>query len=102
MIPPSSDAKAVDGLGVGLGKAGSSAVPRVLTVLIEEQDRAKQAGKLGFHNAHQVVQYFLKRSIARYHLQNAALSVTQSLRSLALGNICHCPHEFKVARFIVC
>src|SRR5712671_5360195 len=45
-----SDAKAVDGLGVGLGKAGGGAVPHVLPVLVEEQDRTEQAGKLGFHN----------------------------------------------------
>src|SRR5258707_13201640 len=79
-----SDAKAVDGLGVGLGKTGCGAVPHVLPVLVKEQDRAKQPGKLGFHNAHQVLQYFLQRSIAGYHLQNTALSVTQRL----------CPHAF--------
>src|ERR1700732_2704638 len=50
-----SDAKAVDGLGVELGKAGGGAVPRVLSVLIEKQDRAKQAGKLPFHHPHKVL-----------------------------------------------
>src|SRR6202165_2066543 len=89
-----SDAHAVDGAGVGLGKTGSSAVPHVLPVLIEEQDRAEQAGKLGFHNPHQVLQYFLQRSIVRYHLQNAALSVTQRLRPLAFGNVNHGTHVF--------
>src|ERR1700682_599843 len=89
-----SDAKAVDGLGVRLGKAGSGAVPHVLPVLIKEQDRAKQAGKLGFDNSHQLLQYFLQRSIVRYHLQNAAFSVTQRLRPLAFGDVNHGTHVF--------
>src|ERR1700682_4704643 len=89
-----SDAKAVDGLGVGLGKAGGGAVPHVLPVLIKEQDRAKQVDKLGFDNAHQLLQYFLQRSIVRYHLQNAALSVTQRLRPLAFGDVNHGTHVF--------
>src|SRR5258708_18705675 len=37
-----SDAKAVDGLGVGLGKTGCGAVPHMLPVLVKEQYRAKQ------------------------------------------------------------
>jgi hypothetical protein len=74
----------------------------MLPVLIEEQDRAKQASKLSFHYAYQVLQYLLQRSIARYHLQNTALSITQRLRPLALRDIRHGPHEFKVTRFIVC
>src|SRR5260370_14100690 len=82
-----SDAKAVDGLDVGLGKAGCGAVPHVLPVLVEEQDRAKQAGKLGFHNEHQVLQYSLQRSIAADHLQDTTLSVTQRLSPLALGDV---------------
>ena len=69
-------------------------MPHVLPVLIKEQDRAKQAGKLGFDNAHQLLQYFLQRSIVRYHLQNAALSVTQRLRPLAFGNVNHGTHVF--------
>ncbi len=77
-------------------------MPRVLPFLVEEQDRAKQASKLGFHNAHQVLQYLLQRSIARYHFQNAALSITQRLCLLALGDIRYRPHEFKVPRFVVC
>src|ERR1700694_1371834 len=89
-----SDAKAVDGLGVGLGKAGGGAMPRVLPVLVEEQDRAKQAGKLGFHNPHQLLQYFLQRSIAGYHLQNTALSITQRLCPLVLGDVDHGTDEF--------
>src|ERR1700694_743470 len=89
-----SDAKAVDGLGVGLGKAGGGAMPRVLPVLVEEQDRAKQAGKLGFYNAHQLLQYFLQRSIAGYHLQDTALSVTQRLRPLVLGDVDYGTDEF--------
>src|SRR5260370_31530026 len=97
-----SDAKAVDGLGVGLGKTGCGAVPHMLPVLVKEQDRAKQPGKLGFHNPHQVLQYLLQRSIAGYHLQDTALSVTQSLCPLAFGDIRHRPHELKVARFTVC
>jgi hypothetical protein len=62
-------------------------VAHVLPVLVEEKHRTKQAGKLGFHNMHQLLQYFLQRSIARYHLQNAALSVTQRLRPHAFGYI---------------
>jgi hypothetical protein len=68
-------------------------VPHVLRVLIEEQDGAKQAGKLGFDNAHQLLQYFLQRSIARYHFQDTALSITQGLRPLTLGDVDHCTHE---------
>src|SRR6202165_707261 len=89
-----SDAKAVDGLGVGLGKAGGGAMPRVLPVLVEEQDRAKQAGKCAFHNTHQLLQYFLQRSIAGYHLQNTALSITQRLCPLVLGDVDHGTDEF--------
>src|SRR6202046_3649593 len=88
-----SDGEAVDGIGVALRKAGSSTVPHVLAVLIEEQDRAKQAGKLGFHDPHQLLQYFLQPSVAGYHLQNTALSVTQRLGLLALGNVHHGAHE---------
>src|SRR5882724_1908400 len=88
-----SDAKSIDGLAVGLGKAGGRAMPRVLSILVEEQDRAKQAGKLRLHNAHQVLQYVLQRSIARDHLQNAALSVTQRLRPLAFGDVNRATHE---------
>src|SRR5436853_5964962 len=47
-----SDAKAVDSIGVGLGKAGSSAVPHMLPVLIEQQNRAEHARKLRFDNAY--------------------------------------------------
>src|SRR5438132_12856264 len=47
-----SDAKAVDGLGVGLGKAGGSAVPHMLPVLIEQQNRAEHARELCFDNAY--------------------------------------------------
>src|SRR5438552_11428031 len=47
-----SDAKAVDGLGVGLGKAGGSAVPHMLPVLIEQQNRAEHARKFRFDNAY--------------------------------------------------
>src|SRR4029077_406380 len=57
------------------------------SVLIEEQDRAKQAGKLGFHNAHEVIQYRLQASIARYHLQDMTLSVTQRLCQPAFGHV---------------
>src|SRR5260370_23306016 len=89
-----SDAKAVDGLGVGLGKAGGGAVPHALPVLVEEQDRAKQAGKLVFQNANQALQYFLQRSIARYHLQDTTLSVTQLLVPLAFGLVPHDTHNF--------
>src|ERR1700730_12483249 len=89
-----SDAKTVDGLAVGLRKAGSSTVPHVFSILIEEQHRAKQAGKLRFHDAHQVFQRFLERCIASYHLQNAALSITQRLCPIALGNVHHGTHEF--------
>src|SRR5260370_39703650 len=71
-----SDAKAVDGLGVGLGKTGGGAVPHMLPVLVKEQDRAKQPGKLGFHNPHQVLQYLLQRSISRHPPQDTAPSVT--------------------------
>src|SRR5580704_6879097 len=62
-------------------------MPRVLPVLVEEQDRAKQPGKLGFHNPYQLHQCFLQWSSAGYHLQNAALSVTQGLCPLALGYV---------------
>src|SRR5205807_409936 len=88
------DAKTVDGLAVGLRKAGGGAMPRVLSVLVEEQDRAKQAGKLDFHNLYQLLQYLLQRSIARDHLQNAVLSVPQRLRPLALGDVDHGTHVF--------
>ena len=96
-----SDQKAVDGLGVGLRKTGSGAVPQVLPVLIKEQDRAKQPGKLRFHHQHQLRQCFLQRSIAGDHFQNAALSVAQRLCSLALGDVHHCSDEFKVSRLII-
>src|SRR3984957_1807306 len=89
-----SDGKAVDGLGVGLGKAWGGAVPHVLPVLMEEQDGAKQAGKLRFHNPHQLLQYFLHRGITRDHLQNTALSFTQRLCPLALGDIDHRTNKF--------
>src|ERR1700716_386026 len=69
-------------------------MPHMLAVVVEEQDRAKQAGKLGFHNPYQLLQYFLQRSIARDHLQNAALSVTQRLCPLALGDVDHGTDEF--------
>src|SRR5258707_5493357 len=95
-----SDAKAVDGLGVGLGKTGCGAVPHVLPVLVKEQDRAKQPGKLGFHNAHQVLQYLLQRSISRYPLQDTALSVTQRLCPLALGGVHHCANELDATPFV--
>src|ERR1035438_1983479 len=82
-----ANGKAVYDLGVGLRKAGSGAVSRALPVLVEKQDRAKQAGKLGFHNTHQIFQYFLQWTIARYHLQNMALPVTQRLSLLAFGHV---------------
>ena len=69
-------------------------MPHVLPVLVEQQDRAKQAGKLRLHDAHQVLQYFLQRSIARDHLQNTALSVTQRLCPLAFGDVNQAAHEF--------
>src|SRR5258708_8588278 len=97
-----SDAKAVDGLGVGLGKAGGGAVPYMLPVLVKEQDRAKQASKLGFHNAHQVLQYFFQRSIARYHLQDTTLSVTQRLCPPALGDVQHRTNNSKLVRSVSC
>src|SRR5438445_3308424 len=53
-----SNAKAVNGVVVGLRKTGSSAVPHVLAVVIQEQDRAQQSGKSGFNNAHQLLQCF--------------------------------------------
>src|SRR5260370_38465185 len=81
-----SDAKAVDGLGVGLGKAGGGAVPHMLPVLVEEQDRTEQAGKLGFHNPYQLLQNFLQQSITGYHFQNTALSVTHRLSPLSSGD----------------
>src|SRR5438445_5470244 len=88
-----SDAKSIDCLAVGLGKVRGCTVPRVLSIVVEEQDRAKQAGKLRLHDAHQVLQYFLQRSIARYHLQNVTLSVTQRLRTLAFGDVNRATHE---------
>src|SRR5437867_2112837 len=68
--------------------------------LRREEDRAKQAGKLGFHNPHQLLQYFPKRSITRYHLQNTALCVTQRLYALAFGHVHHRSDELDAARFI--
>src|SRR5258708_29172137 len=82
-----SDAKAVDGLGIGLGKAGAGAVPHVLPVLVKEQYRAQQAGQLVFHNPYQLLQYFPQRSIARYHLQDTTLSVAHRLGPLAFAHI---------------
>jgi hypothetical protein len=82
-----------------LGRLGA-APPHVLPVLIEEQDRTKQAGKLGFHNPHQLLQYFLQRSIAGYHLQNTALSVTQRLCPLAPGGVHHCANELDATPFV--
>src|SRR3977135_3785501 len=70
-------------------------MPRVLPVLVQQQDRAKQAGKLGFHNPYQFLQYFLQRSITGYHLQNTALSVTQRLCPLAVGHVYRCTDVFK-------
>src|ERR1700681_4623847 len=95
-----SDAKAVDGFAVGLGKAGGGAMPHMLSVLVEEQYRAKQAGKFGFHNPYQVLQCFLQRSIAGYHLQNTALSVTQRLCPLALGGVHHGANELDATPFV--
>src|ERR1700731_3349114 len=66
----------------------------MLPVLVEEQDRAKQAGKLGFHNTHQALQYFLQRRITRYHLQDTALCITQCLCTPAFGHVNHDTHEF--------
>jgi hypothetical protein len=75
-------------------------VPHVLPVLVEEQHRAKQISKLCFHNEHQLLQYFVKRGVAGNHLQNTALSVTQRLRPLALGNINSSTHDLKkIARW---
>lgn len=82
-----SDRKAVDGRGVRLGKTRSGAVPHMLPVLIEEQDRTKQAVKSAFHNSNQLLQYFFQRGVAGYHLQDTDLSVTQRLRLLALGYV---------------
>jgi hypothetical protein len=72
----------------------------VKPLLVEKQNRAKQAGKLGFHNPHQLLQYFLQRSIAPNHLQNTALSVTQRLCPLALGGVHHCANELDATPFV--
>ncbi len=56
---------------------------------------------MGFHNPYQLLQYFLQRSIAGYHLQDAAFSVTQRLCPVAFGYVHHDTHEFAgvAARF---
>src|ERR1700756_1363992 len=64
-------------------------MPHMLPVLVEEQDRAKQAGKLRFHNSYELLEYSLKGSIARYHLQNATLSLTKRRCPPALGDVYH-------------
>src|SRR6267154_5402082 len=84
-----SDRKSVDGLAVGLGEVGRGSMPHMLPVLVAEQDRAPQAGKLRFDNPYQLLEYFFKRSIARYHLQNTTLSITQRLCSLAFRDVYH-------------
>ncbi len=73
-------------------------MPSVLPVLVKQQDRAKQTGKLSFHNEHQVFQYFFQRSVARYHLQNATLAVAQDLCALAIRYIRNGPDKFDVPR----
>ncbi len=76
------------------GKARGGTVPHVLPVLVKEQNRAKQASKLAFHNAHQVLQYSLEVRIARYHLQDMTLSVTQRLDTLVFTHVHQDTHEF--------
>jgi hypothetical protein len=64
-------------------------MPHMLPVLVEEQDRAQQAGKLGFDNPYQMIEYFFKRSIASDLLQNTTLSITQRLCSFAFRDVYH-------------
>src|SRR5580692_6244062 len=66
----------------------------MLSVLVQEQNRAKQPGKLGFHNPHQLLQYFLERCIAHDHLQDTTLSGTQPLCPLLFGHVHQRTHEF--------
>ena len=82
-----ADLEAVDGLVVEVGQARSGAVPQVLLLVVEQQDRAEHVGLHRLGGLDEDRQDLLQRGAGRQPLQHAASAALQLLGPLPLGHL---------------
>ena len=59
----------------------------VLSIIVEQKDRAEDAGELGFNEAHEMFEHIGQGGAQGNHLQDMGLAFAQAILALALGNV---------------